>query len=472
MWSSRAAAGSRLAIGLLVPAVVVATMLNFLMAARGEPGDRGMFDMAVGLVRDGDADLRAVALEQIRDGFPGVGFSEELAEQLLPTLPRAVQTLLISTLAERGDPAALPGILSLAARTEDTAVTAAAVAAAGRLGGAEEVPMLVAAVDEPATKAAARRALVAIQGPGVAAALRQAVADAAVAAPRRAVVAAVLADRRDREAVGELARLAGGQIPQLRAAAMQALARLARPEDLPGLLDGFLAAAPGREREAAERLIVVAGGDGAARDQAANIVVARYRQASPAEQAVLLPLLGRFGGPRSRAVIEPLLASPDRATRLAGIAAIGRWPDASMVDRIRELLETATDAEERRLLVAALIRIAPMPESGLDDADRLALVEQTMKLCESDTERRRLLERAAAIRTVATLRFLTPFLDEPELAEAAARGVVALAHHRRLRDGHPAEFTAALDRVLTVAKDPVTRERADRYQQGKTWKRP
>ena len=64
-----------------------------------------------------------------------------------------------------------------------------------------------------------------------------------------------------------------------------------------------------------------------------------------------------------------------------------------------------------------------------------------------------------------------PSLDTPPLAESAAKGVVELAHQQKLRDANKPEFTAALDRVLAVAKDPVTRERAERYLQGKTWER-
>ena len=121
--------------------------------------------------------------------------------------------------------------------------------------------------------------------------------------------------------------------------------------------------------------------------------------------------------------------------------------------------------------MGTLIRIAPIPNNGLSDAQRLALLADTMKLCTTDDDRRRILERAGAIRTVETLRFIVPSLDTPPLAESAAKGVVELAHQQKLRDANKPEFTAALDRVLAVAKDPVTRERAERYLQGKTWER-
>jgi len=462
-----------------------------------DPADRERFEMAVELLVEGDPDMRAVAAETLRDGLPGNEYSKELAERILPAVSADVQPMLLSMLAERGDPAALPGILELLATTSSDAVRTAAIAALGTLGGAAELPAILAALDEPATRAAARRAVVAMQGPAIATALRHLAADEAAPLGQRLAAVGILADRRDREAVATLGDLAAGTIPQLRSAAMQALAKLATPADLPTMITGLLAAAPGRERDDAERAIVTVCGTPAERDQAATQLAARYQRSSPTERAVLLPLLGRLGGPAALAIIEPLLTAADRPTRLAALTALARWPDASVVPQARGLLATI-DAEraeqpqrqqdrpqerqqeqerqreqeqERNILLAMLIRIAPVPGNGLDDAGRLALVEETMGFCTTDADRRRLLERAAAIRTIETLRFLAVHLDRPPLAEAAARGVVALAHHRGLRDAHKAEFTAALDRVLAIATDPVTRDRAERYKQGKTWKR-
>jgi len=452
-----------------------------------DPADRERFEMAVELLVEGDPDMRAVAAETLRDGLPGSEYSKELAERILPAVSADVQPMLLSTLAERGDPAALPGILELLATASSDAVRTAAIAALGTLGGAAELPAILAALDEPATRAAARRAVVAMQGPAIATALRHLAADETAPLGQRLAAVGILADRRDREAVATLGDLAAGTIPQLRSAAMQALAKLATPADLPTMITGLLAAAPGRERDDAERAIVTVCGTPAERDQAATQLAARYQRSSPTERAVLLPLLGRLGGPAALAIIEPLLTAADRPTRLAALTALARWPDASVVPQARGLLATI-DAEraeqieqprerqreqeqERNILLAMLIRIAPVPGNGLDDAGRLALVEETMGFCTTDADRRRLLERAAAIRTIETLRFLAAHLDRPPLAEAAARGVVALAHHRGLRDAHKAEFTAALDRVLAIATDPVTRDRAERYKQGKTWKR-
>jgi HEAT repeat protein len=440
-------------------------------AAATEPASREAFSFAVELVKGADPDMRAVALERVRDGLAGEAYTRELAETVLPALPAAVQTQLLSALASRRDSAALPGIVPLA-ETADPAVAVAAIQAIAALGSEAEVPLLVGrlAADGPVGEAA-RRGLAAIQGPGLSAALVAAAADAEQPVPTRAAILEILAERRDRGAIPALLTAAVADEPALRAAAIRGLTALGGAAEVPGMVAGLLAAAPGRERNDAERAIVIVCRQSPEAAAAAAALLAAYRAASPADQETLLPVLARVGGAEVLGLVDALTADPDPAVRKRGLEALSRWPDATVTDRLLAILKQSSDERERNLAIGALIRIAPIPDNGLADADKLALLASTIPLCPSDADRRRVLERAAAIRTVETLRFVRPYLDEEPLAESAARGVVELAHHQKLRDANKAEFMAALDRVLAVAKDPVTRERATRYQEGKTWER-
>jgi HEAT repeat protein len=449
----------------------VAVLIPLAAGFAAEPAPREAFDLAVELVRGSDPDLRSVALEQLRDGLVGEAYTVELAERVLPTLAPDVQPRLLAALAGRGDRAALPGIMtSLAAA--DPAVVAAAVRAIAPLGGGEQVPPLAARLgDEEPVAAAARAALVAIQGPEVSRRLVAVAGDASLPAASRAAVFEILARRRDRSAVAMLAKAAVADDATLRAAAMTALGKLSGPADVGRLVAGFLAAAEGGERSDAERAILAVCVQGPEAKPAAAALLDVYQAAEPGAQEKLLPLLARVGGPDVLAVVDSLVADPDPGRRRRGLTALARWPDAAVADRLLKLIGTTTDEAERELLLGGLIRIAPVPDNGLDDAHKLALVAKTLPLCTSDADRRRLIERTGAVRSVEALRFIVPFFEQPALAESAAKGVVELAHHRSLRDAHKAEFTAALDRVLAVAQDPVTRDRAERYKQGKTWER-
>ena len=100
----------------LVVLVVVVAPAGVASSA-AEPDSRAAFTMAVELVRGGDPDMRTVALERLRDGLPGAAFTVELAETLLPSLPADGQVRLLSTLAGRGDAAALAGVVKAASST-------------------------------------------------------------------------------------------------------------------------------------------------------------------------------------------------------------------------------------------------------------------------------------------------------------------------------------------------------------------
>jgi hypothetical protein len=133
--------------------------------------------------------------------------------------------------------------------------------------------------------------------------------------------------------------------------------------------------------------------------------------------------------------------------------------------------ETEEHDEHRAHALAALIPVAPLPD-GRSDQEKLKLTREVMAMCKTDQQRKLMLRRASAIRTVETLRFILPYLDQLAFAEQACESIVELAHHRGLREPNKAKFHQALDRVIATSKDAVVVERANRYKRDQTWVRP
>lgn len=420
------------------------------------------------LIDANDVQERAIAYEHIRRGMKGEAATARFAARL-SALPADRQIELLRALADRGDAAALPAIAKLA-EGGDPAVRSAALQAIGGLGSGESVGLLVKALaaTDP-EKAAARRALVILRGDD---ATRQVVAALASAPPAvRADLLDTVADRRARAAVPELVGYAADADPGVRAAAMRALAKLGGPEQVPGMVKGLFAAAAGQERTDAERALVTVCTQSPGHEQATESFLTIFKTASDADREVLLSPLGRIGGPGAMAVVDALLADTDPAEREFGLVALTRWPDATVAPKLLGMVANAPDAATRDRLLGALIRIAPLPDNKLNDNQKLELLQKTMKLCEKDADRGKVIERANAIRTVETFRFVLPYLDEPSLAEPACKSVVELAHHQKLRDAHKDDFTKALDKVIATTKNPELVERANRYKEGKTWAR-
>jgi hypothetical protein len=425
--------------------------------------------MTLDLLSRDDADFRAIGLDRVRYGAKNAATTAAVAS-LLTNLPAARQAELVSALADRGDRAALPAVLATLDSTTDAHVKAACLAAVGAVGSAADVPLLVRslAADGP-EREAARRGLIRLEGPDVNARLSavQATADPAV----RARLIGILADRRARSALPEILAAAVADSDVVRASAMQSLGRLGGPDQVAGMVQGLLAAAPGGEREAAERAVVMVCTRNPGSEKSAAVFLERFKSLPDADREPLVPTLGRVGGAGVLALVDGLIADPDAARRKLGLTALAKWPDATVTQRLLDRLDAARDDAERDLLLGALIRIAPLPDNKLDDRQKLDLLKKTMTLCRRDDDRRRVVERANAIRTIDSLRFVVPYLDDPVLAESACLSVVELAHHRNVRDAHKAEFTQALDKVIGTTKNAELVERAERYKNGQTWER-
>jgi hypothetical protein len=245
---------------------------------------------------------------------------------------------------------------------------------------------------------------------------------------------------------------------------MKALAKLAAPKDVAGMIPAVLKAEPGEERDSAEKAVMLVCLQEPRANERATPIVAALEKAAAADRVALLPLLGRVGGPAAMQRIQAALADADAATYDAGVRALANWPDGSVAADLLKLARTAKTEPQRHAALHGLIRVAVLP--GKADADKLALLKEAMGMASRDEERNYVLQRAGAVRTVESLRFILPAMEQPALSQQACKSVCELAHHKELRNPNLAEFKPALDKVLKVSTDAATLERARRYLQG------
>jgi HEAT repeat protein len=350
-------------------------------------------------------------------------------------------------------------------------VRLAAIGALGFLGEPADARLLLRLLTEgsPAEQDAARTALTRLPGESVSTAVAAEMKQAAVA--KRVTLIGILATRRAFDTAADLLPAAVDADSSLRSAAMAALGELAGPEHIPGMVRGILAAEPGREREAAEKAVMlVCSRINDAQQQAAPLLAA-MEPLNPADRMAVLPALGRVGGPAALKIVKTAIADSDPRLHEAGLRALCNWPNASIAPELMERVQADDHPGDRTAALRALIRVAPLPD-GRSEAARLELLQKALALCTRDTERNLTLQRAAAIRAPETLRFLVPYLDQPAYAQQACQAVVELAHHRDLREPNKAEFDRALDKVIQTSKDATVVDRANRYKKGQTWARP
>lgn len=434
-----------------------------------EESGGGLLDLVLGLLNDSDRDLRALGFEQVRTEAKGEDATRQFAA-LLVKLPPDGQVGLLSALADRGDRAARPAVLERYENAPEASVKVAAVAALGYLGEAADAGLLVSQLgsSDEALAAAARASLVRLPGEDAPAAIVAQIA----AQPKNIQVSLieVLASRRAIGTVPDLLILAVGQEAAVRRAAMVALSQLASVEHVAGMAKGVLKADRGPEREAAEKALLAVCQRIEPVESQADALLAAIESSSAPDQLALLPALGRVGGTKALEKMEAAIQAKDAKTHDTGIRALCNWPDAKVSDRLVQLIQSEQHAEHRRMALRALIRVAVVND-GRSDAERLERLQQAMSLCDRDDERQLVVQRARAVRSVESLRYLLTFIDQARFAQTACESIVELAHHRALRDAHKAEFHAALDQVMKTSKDAVVLDRAQRYKNNQTWTR-
>jgi HEAT repeat protein len=378
-------------------------------------------------------------------------------------LPARSQWSILMAIRVRGDKSLAPIALA-AAGSKDDVVRLAAVRTLAVVGDVTALPLLTRlAAAEDKLGEAARQSLEAICGPkideGIIAAMR-AEKDPA----QRAEWIGLLASRRPAGVVPVLLAEAAYPDPAVRSRAVDALAKLAGPKDIPALVALVLKAEKGPERDEAEKAVRLVCQQAPDAEHRADPVIDVYRSTPAADQAELLPLVGRLGGSAARALVEQALAGKEPKLYDAGLRALCNWPDASAAEQLLNLAQTAADPAHRLAALRAFIRVAALPGSASDDK-RLAMLKQAIQLARRDEERALVLERASAVRSVQTLRFLLPYL-ETTLAEPASKSIVELARHKELREPNKQEFGAALATVIKTSTDPATLEKAKRCLQG------
>jgi HEAT repeat protein len=459
----------RNSVGVLVSRIASVVLLTFLLiTGRSLAADDSgkTVQLVLDLLTDKDKDIRALGLQQVREEAKGEAATKQFAE-MLPKLAPDAQVGLINALADRGDSAARPAVVEML-KSADESVRTAVLHALGTLGTADDAPVLIRVFSGVAGpgKEAARDSLTRMTGDAASSAIAAALAPASPP-PVRAELIAVLATRHAAVAVPSILTAAEDSDPKVRTAAMAALAELAGPEQVPGMVRGVLKAAPGPEREAAERAVaaVLTRIEDPAKRAEPLLAVMSKRDSS--EYTAMLPTLGRVGGPGALTVVEAAIAESNPRRHAAGIRALCNWPDATVAAKLESMTQATRDPSERTQLLRALIRVAALHDKRTD-AERLALLKRSMELTTNDDERNAVVKRCRSIRTIESLRYLVPYLDDPALAQETCASVVELAHHKELREPNRPEFVRALDIVIRIGKDPDVVDHAQRYKKGET----
>jgi len=424
--------------------------VNYLPAAEEEAEDP-VLQMVVDLLGNEDRDMRALGLQQVREGLPGEAATKKLVEMLVKVSPE-VQASLVEALGERGDAAARPAVLEML-KSEDAAVRTSALVALGGLGTPAEVPILAqkAAAGDEAEQDAARRGLISLRGDGVNEAIAAVMANAETGVKVELIGA--LALRNATQSLPQILASAKDSDSAVRSAGLEALRYLAGADDAPAIVDVLKAAEePALIQKAELALLSVANRD---QEKTAQAAIAGLADAKPAARVALLHVLARSGGAKSLAAVVGQLEAEDPSVADEAVRMLAIWTDAGAVPHLVGLAKNSTNTRHQVLAVRGLVNQASPAADELAD---VKLATEAIGLAKRPAEKVLVIGMLGQADSVDALAVVAAALDDVALAQEACLAVVMISE--RIEGDGKDQVSAALKKVSDKVKDEKTRQRA------------
>jgi HEAT repeat protein len=379
----------------------------------------------------------------------------------LPQLSGARELVAFKALGALGDDCAVSALLPLT-KTGDKLMRLAAIQAAAATGKPAVVPVMVELLGEADADVAnaAQDALAAITHPTAAAAVEALLANPS--AQLRVVGIKLVGRRRMIAAVPDLLKAAGDPARTVRVAALNGLGELGSPSVLQPLLQFALGLSDAKELELARdaaRTICVRSGDPSA---SASAIISVCNKASPEAKATFLSILGAVGGPEALEAIRQALSDGHPEVHNAAVRTLTEWPDSTAAPALLQVIGTATENSERDLAFSGFINM--IRESAAANDEKLKSFTAAANLARTLGDKKLVLAGLGDISSVESLRAVTPYLSDAEVAEDASASALRIANN--LSPNFAGEITSVLTQVLRVSKsEPMLEKVRNRLQQ-------
>lgn len=378
-------------------------------------------------IHGSDAKLKPVAIAAI-GSLKSRDASKKFAAEL-PKLQPCEQVCMIEALASRGDKAVYAAI-NAQVSAADVAVRRAAIAAVGRLEGASAVPLLVKAM--PGEKTAEElqdieTALVSLRGGS---ATDQAIVAELKPSPAESKVrlCSVLARRGAHVAVPALLAEASSSNVTTVQAAFQAVGKLATANDLPAVLERLAGMSVDDARSDAESAAVRTMQRIADAARRTDVVMARMAKCPGIEgRCSLLRLLPSAGDAKALAALKAACADKEPLIRAAAVRSLATWPDAGAWEMLMSVCRQPETDTLRALALRGLVRLAG-DLNAKPDATLIDRYRQLLDVARNVDDRKLILGALAGAAHPDALKLATPLVSDTAVraeAELAVRKIKA-----------------------------------------------
>jgi HEAT repeat protein len=446
--------------GVLFCSLLVYLFMGCTMAlqafASEEPKDSAL-GIIIDILKSEDEAMHPAAISMVKE-MPGEQVTKALADELA-NLPSVSQVQLLAALADRGDKAALPAVVT-AAGAENESVRLAALKALGRLGDASSVTFLaqVAASSTGQQQKTARESLYRLRGSEVDEAILAGIPKAEAGVKIELIRS--VGERNISAGVKTLLETAQDSDGKVRLESFKVLKEVAGAEYLPKLIELLIKLQSDLERGEAEKTVAAVANKVGDKSRRAEAVLAKLPSVKEvAGRCSLLSVLGKIGDDNSIKVLREALKDEDADIQDAAIRALSEWPSSLPLTDLQDVAENSDNNVHRILALRGFIRLI-----GLDDGrpteETVKLYKQAMTLAPDAALKRQVLSGLADVKSLDAMQMAAEYLEDAELQQEAELSVVKIAAF--IRRSHAQEVNAVLQKIVQNTKSDLVREGAQR----------
>jgi len=434
--------------------------------AASEPAWGGQDDalaIILDVLRSNDQEMQAVAIAMVKE-IPGTEMTKALAKEL-PNLSPASQVQLLSALADRGDSAALPAVVT-AAKAKDVSVRTAALKALGQLGNVSNVTLLAqtAAETTDAEQKAARESLYRLRGAEV----DKAILDRIPKADPKAKVELIsaLGERSTYAGVKTLLETAKDPDRKVRVESFKTLKVIAKPEDLPVLVALLLNLRSSSDRTEAEKTVAAVAHKIDGHNRQAKCVLAVLPSVKDVKKrSSLLSVLGRIGDNGALPSLRKELSSKEADIRTAVIRSLSTWPTPEPISDLLNIAENSDNQIHRILALRGFVRLLGI-DSERSAKKTTEMYAKAMSLAPNPMEKKGVLSGLANTKSLEAMKMAADYLQDKSLQREAQVAVVRIAQgiydsfpqKEKIAVGKPVK--ESLDKVIKITQTDSLRKQA------------
>lgn len=438
---------------------LVGLALSTLTDIEGE----GALDDLFAHVKEDAEPLRATALENI-NRFDSADVTKRILTEMENAPDTEVTVAILRALGDRGDDSALPAITSKFAG-DDTTISLVAIDAAGEIVREKALPAYLDTLkneNEKSVLDAIVNQLLRVKPDVLLPAVAQAVPQSDPAA--QVALIGLLGERQavsQKEAVFTAAKSDDNKV---RAAAYDALGKVAEASDLPRLRDMILAADSNAERKGARQAYVAAANVAGDTASSAKLLTDALASAATGKKPVVLETLAALGDANSIVAVEKIAESAaDADLQNAAVRALSDWQGEQAIPALTKIADKSKNQTHQVLAVRGLTRLASEQE---DTAKKLQQLTKAGSLANRPEEKSAVIAQMAEVNSPATIPALQRFLANEETGPDAAAALVKLIvpgeKNKKGKGLHGAEAAAALNQSLPYLDDKA-RKPVEKY---------